>query len=43
MTTTTMTTPQISDLIGGIRKTNSAARAAHFLRTFVDVVGQTIT
>ena len=30
MTTTSMTTPQISDLIDGIRKTNRAARAARF-------------
>ena len=43
MTTTSMTTPHISDLIDGKRKTNRAARVARFLRTFVDVVGQTMT
>ena len=42
-TATATTTPQISDLIGGMRENNRAARAAGFMVKFVDVVCQTTT
>ena len=42
-TATAMTTLQIKDLIGSVRRNNRAERAARFLGQFYDVVSQTTT
>ena len=39
-TTTTLTTSQINDLFGWMRKNERAARAARYLMQFFEVIGQ---